>query len=91
MVRIVVICEVEDAGAWEVGFRSHGGLFQQMTQRAAHYCITSKNEVILCLEVEDPEQFRAVLFSPAVADAMAADGVRLSTIRFHVLNRTLES
>jgi hypothetical protein len=91
MARVIVTAEVQDARKWEDGFRAKGKLFEKMTQRVAHYCVTDENTVAIYEEVDDLDQYMAVLQSAEAAEAMASDGVKAETVRFFVLDKTFET
>jgi hypothetical protein len=91
MARIIVTAEVDDAKKWEDGFRAKAQLFQKMTQRVAHYCVTDKNEIAIYEEVDDLDQYMAVLQSPEAAEAMASDGVKPDSVKLFVLDKTFDT
>ena len=47
MPRVIVTAKVEDAAAWEKGFRTHGDLFREQTATAMHFTVTNENEVAI--------------------------------------------
>jgi hypothetical protein len=48
------------------------------------------NEVAMCFDTEDLDQFKRALESKATADAMAFDGVKRETVKMFILNKNLE-
>ena len=89
MPRFVATAEVEDATKWEAGFRSHLDLFDEMTVTATHYTVTEQNEVAVYHDVTDLEKFFSIMESPAVAEAMARDGVKRETLEVFILDKEL--
>ncbi|MDP6579929.1 MAG: hypothetical protein QF681_04655, partial [Vicinamibacterales bacterium] len=66
MPKIVVTVNVEDAGKWEAGLRSHGALFRSQTVTTPiGIAINKGNEVAICAEPADLGKFMEVFNSPA--------------------------
>lgn len=86
MPRVLVTAEVNDAGQWESGFRTHGDLFRQMGVSRMEYGTTG-NRVAVCGHTDDLDAYMRVLNSPATAEAMAHDGVKRETVQVFVLDR----
>lgn len=89
MPRIIVTAQVEDAAKWEEALRTHLELFREMTVTAHHFVVTDENEVAAYEEVADLDKFFEMMESPAVAEAMAHDGVKRETVKVFVLDKEL--
>jgi hypothetical protein len=87
MVRIVITAQVDDSAKWEQGFRTHGELLRSMGSTAVYFCTTDKNEVAVYSEATDLAKYMEMLESPAVAEAMAHDGVKPDTVKIFVLDK----
>jgi len=87
MPRVLITAEVEDAAAWEAGFRTHGELLGSMSQSVTHFSVSDDGEVALYSEPEDLDRYMQVLESPDTADAMANDGVKRETVKVYVLDK----
>ena len=90
MARVIITAQVEDAGKWEAGFRTHGELFRSQTVQSLHFTATDNNEVALFAEVENLDTYLEVMGSPATAEAMAFDGVKRETVKVFVLDKQVE-
>jgi len=86
MTKIVLTAQVEDAATWEKRVRTHGELLKTVTP-TAHYTVTKDNEVAMCAEVADVAKYFELLASPAIAEAMAYDGVMRETVKTFVLDK----
>jgi hypothetical protein len=89
MPRVLITAEVDNLGAWEKGFRTHGALFKQMGVSKMEYATVAANRVAVCGETNDLEAYMKVFDSPATAEAMAADGVKRETVQMFVLDKAL--
>jgi hypothetical protein len=88
MTKIVVTAQVQDAGKWEKGFRTHGDLFKSQTvTKPINFSTIDGNHVAVCLEPDDLDTCLKILDSPATAEAMAFDGVKRETVRVFVLDK----
>ena len=86
MPKIVQTAQVEDVAKWEEGLRTHGDILRSATIGAM--AIGSEgNEIAVSFEVENLDTFMEVLSSPAVAEAMASDGLDADTLKTFVLDR----
>ena len=91
MTKIVVTAQVNDARQWEQAFRTHAALFRtQAIKSPMSFTVTGKNEIAICSETDDLETFMKVFESQATADAMRNDGVKRETVKYFVLDKTLE-
>ena len=89
--RVVVIAQIEDAVRWEAGFRSRSDLFKSLTiTTPIRYAITDGNEVAVYSEPADLDAFMQGMGASAVADAMAADGVKRETVKTYVLDKEFQ-
>ena len=86
MPKIVIKAEVEDAGKWEEGFRTHGDLFRKQTVKNVDFSMSDNNRVVCMFEAEDLDTYMQVLRSDETAAAMAFDGVKRETVEIHVLD-----
>ena len=89
MPRIIVTAEVEDATAWEAGFRTHGDLFKAQTCSQMEYSING-NEVAVLASPEDFDAFMALFEAPETAEAMEFDGVKRETVKVYVVDNAWE-
>ena len=88
MVRVVVTCQVEDSVKWESTFRTHGELFRSQTVTAPiGIAINDGNDVAVCFEPQDLGTFFEVLEAPESVEAMAADGVKVETLKVFVMDK----
>jgi hypothetical protein len=87
MTKIVLTAQVEDAAKWEKRLRTHGELLKTTTATTVHYTLTKDNEVAMCADVADVAKYFEVLASPAIAEAMAYDGVKRETVKTFVLDK----
>ena len=90
MPRVIVTAKVEDAAAWEKGFRTHGDLFREQTATAIDFTVTNENEVALHVEMDNLDKFLELMESPATAEAMEFDGVKRETVKIFVLDREFD-
>lgn len=63
MPRVLITAEVNDLGAWEGGFRSHGDLFKQMGVVRMEYATVTGNRVAVCGETADLDAYMKVFNS----------------------------
>ena len=87
MARIIVTAEVEDAAAWEAGYRTHGDLLASMGASASYFAATDNNEVAIYAETDDLAGYMEAMESQTTADAMIADGVKRETVKIYVLDK----
>ncbi len=87
MAKVIITAQVEDASKWEEGFRTNGELLRSMTSTVTYITTTAENEVTLYAEPDDVDKFLEVMDSPAIADAMAYDGVKRETVKVSVLDK----
>ncbi len=91
MPKVVITAQVEDLVKWEKGFRTHGNLFRSQTvTRPIDFATIAGNEVAVCAEPDDLAAFMRIMDSPAVAEAMANDGVKRETVKMFVLDKQLK-
>ena len=88
MPKVVITAQVEDLVKWEKGFRTHGNLFRSQTVTTPiDFATIAGNEVAVCAEPDDLATFMKIMDSPAVAEAMAFDGVKRETVKMFVLDK----
>jgi hypothetical protein len=87
MTKIIVTAQVEDAAAWEEGFRTNGELFRSQTVYRVEFTHNEANEVAVCFEPEDFDRFMEIFGSPATGEAMEADGVKRETVKVYVMDK----
>ena len=88
MPKVVLTAQVEDAAAWERGFRTHGALFRSQTvTKPIHFTVVEDKKCVLCMEPDDLDTFLKILDSPVTAEAMAFDGVKRDTVKMFVLDK----
>ena len=88
MPKVLAFAEVEDAGRWEEGFKTHGDLFRSQTiNTPIQYGTSDDNKVAIIFEPDNLETFFNILESPATAEAMAFDGVKRETAKFFVIDK----
>jgi hypothetical protein len=88
MPKVVITAQVEDLVKWEKGFRTHGNLFRSQTvTKPIDFATIAGNEVAVCAEPDDLATFMKIMDSPAVAEAMAFDGVKRETVKMFVLDK----
>ena len=91
MPKVVITAQVEDLVKWEQGFRTHGSLFKSQTvTKPIDFATIAGNEVAVCAEPDDLATFMKIMDSPAVAEAMAFDGVKRETVKIFVLDKQLK-
>jgi len=90
MAKVMFTSQVEDASTWLKGFVTHGDLFREMTITSIDYTATDDNECAICFEVEDLDKYKAVMDSPATAEAMSFDGVKRDTYKLFVLDKKFD-
>ena len=91
MPKVVITAQVEDLVKWEKGFRTHGNLFRSQTvTKPIDFATIAGNEVAVCAEPDDLATFMKIMDSPAVAEAMAFDGVKRETVKMFVLDKQLK-
>jgi len=87
MARVMMTAQVENSAKWEKGFRTHGELFRSLGSNVMYFTTTEKNEVAVYGETPDLSKFLEIFESPAMAEAMAFDGVKRETVKFFVLDK----
>lgn len=90
MPKVITIAQVNDAAKWEAAFRTHVELFRQYSVKNHVDFTTNGNEIIVCMEPEDLGVFKSAMASQATLDAMAADGVKVETVKSYVLDKVME-
>jgi len=90
MFRAIVTAQVEDSANWEIGFRSHAGIFNEYTATAIHFAATDDNEVAILWEVANLDKFLEQLGTPETAEAMAQDGVNHKSVKIYVLDKEIK-
>jgi len=92
MPKIIATAEVEDLTKWEEGFATHPELFKSQTVASpvSYSTDSESNQVTICFEPSDVDTFMAGLESPETAAAMANDGVKRETVKFVVLDKSME-
>ena len=90
MSRAIITAQVENSAAWENGFRSHAGLFNDYTATAIHFTTTDENEVAILWEVADVDRYLELMDSPETAEAMAYDGVNRESVKVYVLDKEFD-
>jgi hypothetical protein len=89
--KVLVVAQCEDPVKWEKGFRTHAGLFRSMTiAKPISYGIGEGNHIAVCGEASDLAAYLKAMESPAIAEAMASDGVLRQTVKVFVLDKELE-
>jgi hypothetical protein len=91
MSGVVLTARVRDPAKWEQGFRSHRELFRKNNITMMHYTITRNNDVVLYSETDDIEAYMTMVQSPAIAQAMAEDGVERDSVRIYALDKELKA
>lgn len=89
MPKVITVAQVNDVAVWEAAFRSHVELFRKYSLKKQVDYTTNGNEIIVCMEPEDFEVFKAAMASQVNTDAMAADGIKLETVKSYVLDKAL--
>jgi hypothetical protein len=90
MPKVVVAGEAKDGAKWERGFRTHAGLFKDMTvDKPIHFSVTG-NEFVICFEASDLDTYMKILDSSATEEAMAFDGVKRETVKIVALDREFD-
>ncbi len=89
MPKVIVTAQVEDSANWEIGFRSHAGLFNDYTATAINYSATAENEVAILWDVTNLGRYLELMDSPETAEAMAQDGVKRETVKVYVLDKEI--
>ena len=87
MPKVVITAQIEDAGKWESGFRTHADLFKSQTVNSPIHFKTDGNHVTIVFEPDDLDTYMKVLDSPATGEAMAIDGVIKETVKITVLDQ----
>lgn len=92
MTKVIVTAKVKDVGAWEKGFRTHADLFKSSGQTASPilFGIGSNDEVAVCFEVANLQEYQKFIETAENVAAMEADGVRRDTVRNFVLDKEFE-
>jgi hypothetical protein len=91
MTKILVTAQVQDPTKWEKSFRTHGELFRnQSMSTPLSYGVIEGNTVAVYGEVNNLDTWRKTMDSPAMVEAMAADGVKRETVKTFVLDRELK-
>jgi len=90
MPKVLVIAEVEDPGKWEKGFRTHADLFRSMGITTMEFATGEGNQVPVCGDTSNLEQYMKVFNSPATAEAMAFDGIKRDTVKVFVLDKEMK-
>ncbi|MGA7525348.1 MAG: hypothetical protein WBW84_23055 [Acidobacteriaceae bacterium] len=89
MITILVVAQCRDAKKWEESFVTHGPLFRTMgVIGPAHYALDG-NWAAVQMEVKDLDHYNKMMSSPAIADAMASDGVLRETAKMFVLDKKI--
>jgi len=91
MTKVVLTAQVKNFDAWEKSYRTHGEMFrsQGAMESPVNYTGVGNDEVLMCVEVSDVNAYQNLLKSPEILAAMEQDGVKVSTVKLHVLNREL--
>ena len=89
MPKVIVTAQVEDSANWEIGFRSHAGLFNDYTATAISFSATDDNEVAILWDVTNLDRYLELMDSPETAEAMAQDGVKRETVKVYVLDKEI--
>jgi hypothetical protein len=88
MTRVVITAQVENRDSWERSFRSHGDLFRKQSAASPYiFGAAGDNEVAVCADVPDVDEYMQALESPETAEAMERDGVKRNTVRVFVLDK----
>jgi hypothetical protein len=90
MAVMILTCEVEDPTQWEERFRTHTDLFRSMTISKPMRFAVDGNHVAMYTEADDLDTYMKVFQSEATAAAMKEDGVKRDTVRFWVLDKSLD-
>ena len=91
MAKVIVTAQVQDPTKWEKSFRTHSELFrnQSMTTPLS-YGVIEGNTVAVFGEVNNLDTWRKSMNSPAMVEAMTADGVKRETVKTFVLDKELK-
>lgn len=90
MPTVIVTSQVEDSAKWEEGFRTHGGLFRDMTVTNIQFTTTDDNEIAIRFDVENLETYFEIFEQPITAEAMKFDGVKRETVKVFVLDKVFD-
>ena len=91
MPKVIAVAQVEDAAKWEEGFRTHAELFRSQTiNTPIRFAVTDDNQIVVCFEPDDVETYLEIMDSPAIAEAMAFDGVMRETVKLFVLDKEFD-
>jgi len=91
MAKIVLTAQVENTASWEKAFRTHRDLFRNFGLASVYeYGIGENNEVVVVVDVSDPDAFIETLGSPENVAAMKNDGVRRDTVKVFVVDKALD-
>lgn len=90
MPKVVLTAQVQEPGEWEGRFRTHVDVLRTYALQAPVQYAISGNEVAVCFDSEDLDQFKRALESQATAEAMAFDGVKRETVKMFILDKNLE-
>jgi hypothetical protein len=91
MTKVIITAAVEDSAKWEAGFRTHVDLFRTMSvSMPIQFTTNENNEIALCAEPDNLDQYLKILNSPATAEAMAHDGVKQETVKVFILEKDVK-
>ena len=94
MTRIVVAAIAKDVVKWEEGYRSHAPMLRELmgvTKRVQFTTHAETNEICINAEPDDLEHYLGMAQSPEIAEAMEKNGVIRDTVKFYILDKTIES
>ena len=90
MPTVIVTAQCEDSTKWEEGFRTHGGLFRDMTVSNIQFTATDDNEIAIRFDVDNLDTYFEIFGQPIMADSMKFDGVKRDTVKVFVLDKIFD-
>lgn len=90
MPTVIVTSQVENSAKWEEGFRTHGGLFRDMTVTNIQFTATDDNEIAIRFDVENLDTYFEIFEQPITAESMKFDGVKRETVKVFVLDKVFD-
>ena len=92
MTRIVITAKVQDVTKWEEGYRTHAPMLREVlgVSEPVHFTTNDEtNEICISTEPDDLPHYLEVAQSPAIAEAMAKNGVIAESVKFYILDKSL--
>lgn len=90
MPTVIVTAQCENSAKWEEGFRTHGGLFRDMTVTNIQFTATDENEIAIRFDVDNLDTYFELFEQPITAESMKIDGVKRDTVKVFVLDKMFE-